>query len=77
MRNSSLSLETSHPVTVEQARNVLKQCLTNIGLDPYNYGMHSFRVGHTSDLIKYNYSLEELKKMGRWCSNTVYKYIRD
>ena len=64
------------PVTAEYAREVLKLVLTNIGLDPFNYGMHSFRVGRTSDLIKYNYSLEEMKCMGRWCSNTVYKYIR-
>ena len=40
------------------------------------YGMHSFRVARTTDLIKYHYSLEEVKRMGRWQSNTVYRYIR-
>ena len=63
-------------VKAENARQVLKTCLTNIGLNANNYGMHSLRVGRTTDLIKYNYSLEEVKRMGRWRSNTIYKYIR-
>ena len=64
------------PVSPENARSVLKKCLSNLGLDPSMYGMHSFRVGRTSDLIKYNYSIEEVKRMGRWKSNTVYRYIK-
>ena len=64
------------PVTASHARTVLKTCLSNLGLEPSNYGMHSFRVGRTSDLIKYNYSLEEVMRMGHWHSNTVYRYIR-
>ena len=64
------------PVTPNHARSVLRNCLMNLGLDHTMYGMHSFRVGRTTDLIKYNYSLEEVKRMGRWRSNTVYKYIR-
>ena len=64
------------PVSPDLARSVLKTCLSNLGLDPYMYGMHSLRVGRTTDLIKYNYTLEEVKRMGRWKSNVVYKYIR-
>ena len=64
------------PVTAEHAKSVLKQALSNLGLNPLNYGIHSFRVGRTLDLIKYGYTLEEVKHMGRWCSNTIYKYIR-
>ena len=64
------------PVLPDNARLVLKTCLKNLGLDPYMYGMHSFRVGRTTDLIKYNYSLDEVKRMGRWRSNVVYRYIR-
>ena len=45
------------PVTSVNARHVLKRCLMNLGLDSSNYGMHSFRIGRTTDLIKYNYSL--------------------
>ena len=64
------------PVTAENSRKILKTVLVNLGLNPAHYGMHSFRIGRTSDLIKYNYSIEEVKKLGRWHSNVVYKYIR-
>ena len=64
------------PVTPENARNVLRTCLTGLGLDASLYGMHSFRVGRTTDLIKCNYSFEEVKHMGRWQSNVIDKYIR-
>ena len=65
------------PVTPQQARNVLKHALTKIGLNHAYYGMHSFRVGRTTDLIKYGYSLDEVRRMGCWRTNTVFKYIRD
>ena len=54
---------------------MLSECLTVLGLNPAMYGFHSFRVGRTTDLIKYNYDIEEVKRMGRWHSNTVYKYV--
>ena len=63
-------------MTADPARSVLKACLAALGLNTTMYGMHSFRVGRTTDLIKYNYSLEEVKRMGRWHSNTEYRYIR-
>ena len=59
------------PVNPASVRQVLKTCLKNIGLDTLMYGFHSFRVGRTTNLIKYNYSIEEVKRMGRWHSNTV------
>ena len=64
------------PVSPCHARKVLKDVLQNLGLEHENYGMHSFRVGRASDLIKYHYTIEEVKKMGRWRSNAVYRYIR-
>ena len=65
------------PVSADNARTILKACLKNVGLNSTFYGMHSFRIGRTTDLIKTNfYSIEEVKRMGRWCSNTIYKYIK-
>ena len=64
------------PVTPQQVRELLKQCLSTLGLDASLYGFHSFGVGRTTDLVKYNYSIEEVKRMGRWRSNTVYRYIK-
>ena len=42
------------PVRANNARQTLNTCLINLGLDPHCYGMHSFRVGRTTDLIKFN-----------------------
>ena len=65
------------PVTDKHAREVLKDIITKLGLEAHLYGLHSFRIGRMSDLAKYGYSIEEIRRMGRWQSNTVYKYIRD
>ena len=64
------------PVSGEQARRLLKSIFCNLGLDGTLYGMHSFRIGRTTDLIKFGYSVEEIKLLGRWRSNVIYKYIR-
>ena len=64
------------PVTPSNARQTLHTMIARLNLDSRLYGMHSFRIRRTTDLIKYNYPLEEIKLMGRWRSNVVYKYIR-
>ena len=64
------------PVKPQDARNTLKKAIEIIGLDPKNYNLHSLCIGRTSDLIKFGYSINEVKRMGRWSSNVVYKYIR-
>ena len=64
-------------VTPYNARWILKKLISNLGLDCTLYSFHSLRIGRTTDLIKkFNYSLEEVKRAGRWKSNVVYKYIR-
>ena len=64
------------PVSAENTRNILKLALTNLGLNPINYGFHSLRIGRCTELINFNYSISAVKLMGRWKSNVVYKYIR-
>ena len=64
------------PVGAEPARKLLRKAITFIGLDSALYDMHSLRIGRASDLIKYNYTVEEVQRLGRWKSNVVYKYIR-
>ena len=54
------------PVTPRHARSVLKLMIKNVGLDDKLYGMHSFRIGRTTDLAKYNVPIEEIRQMGRW-----------
>ena len=62
--------------TADSARKVLKEIIVSLGLDSAVYDMHSLRIGRASDLIKFGYSVEEVKRMGCWRSNVVYKYIR-
>ena len=64
------------PVTSGQFRNVLKHSLKSAGLNKDYYGTHSFRIGRATDLSKFGYSVEQIKKVGRWASNSVFKYIR-
>ena len=63
-------------VTAEIARKLLKKLIENLGLNSNLYNMHSFRIGRATDLLKYKYPIEEIKLMGRWKSNVVYKYFR-
>ena len=45
-------------VQSKHASQMLKLALSNLGLDNTLYGMHSLRIGQTTDLIKLNYSLD-------------------
>ena len=65
------------PVKPAQATAILKLMIERLGLDNTLYSMHSFRIGRTSDLIKFKYPLDEVKRLGRWKSNAVLKYIRN
>ena len=65
------------PLSSQQLRKVLKKLLTKLDLDASLYDTHSFRIGRATDLLKYGYSVERIKKIGRWRSNAVYKYLRE
>ena len=65
------------PVQAGQVRSILKTCLEKLNLNPSLYNTHSFRSGRTVDLWKYNnYTIDQLKQVGRWSSNAVYKYLK-
>ena len=64
-------------VRPQQVRNLLRQLLDRIGLDGALYDVHSFRSGRTCDLEKFGYSIEQIKSMGRWKSNAVYRYLKN
>ena len=55
----------------------LRQVLKRLQLNEKLYGLHSFRIGRATDLFKYKYSVDKIKKLGRWKSNAVYKYMRN
>ena len=64
------------PVKPTHARTVLYQTLESLGLDTHFYDFVSFRSGRASDMLKYGYSVEQIKFAGRWKSNAVYNYIK-
>ena len=64
------------PVKPSNVRAVLKKSLHDLNLNQDLYDCHSLRIGRVSDLLKLNYSIEEIKFFGRWKSNAVYRYLR-
>ena len=64
------------PVTPWQFGIVLKTILCKAGFDHKFYGLHSLQMGRSSDLFKLGLSVETIKQLGRWRSNTVFCYIR-
>ena len=66
------------PVKPEHTRSLLHTILNDLGLskESHLFNVHSLRIGKCCDLIKYGYSIEDVKCMGRWRSNCIYKNIR-
>ena len=65
------------PVMPNQFRICLKTVLKRINLNHKEFSSHSFRIGHCCDLLKYGVSIETIKQIGRWKSNTVFNYLRN
>ena len=43
----------------------LRKAISALGLKANFYGTHSLRIGRTTDLVKFGYSIEEVRHMGR------------
>ena len=64
------------PLTRSQFTDVLAKAIRCLGLPTQVYTSHSFRVGRASDLASKGVPIETIKKLGRWKSNVVERYIR-
>ena len=64
-------------VKPQQVRTLLRTLLSKMNLDSSLYDVHSFRIGRTCDLEKFGYSVDQIKSMGRWKSNAVYRYLKN
>ena len=64
------------PLTRSQFTDVLAKAIRCLGLPTQVYTSHSFRVGRASDLASKGVPNETIKKLGRWKSNVVERYIR-
>ena len=63
------------PVTPLHLRTVLKESLKKGGFKAECYNVQSFRIGRAVDLNNLGTSVSDLKKLGRWSSNSVYTYL--
>ena len=63
------------PVQTKYFRSCLKSSLKLGGFDERNYNTHSLQIGCSCDLYKLGVSVENIKKLGRWKSNVVFKYL--
>ena len=64
------------PVMPVHMRKCLKTILKFAGFTENLYGTHGFRSGRASDLLICGLSVESIRKIGRWSSNAVYKYLK-
>ena len=64
------------PLQAYHLRQLLREILDSFNLDSSLYDTHSFRIGRATDLFKSGVNVEEIKHLGRWKSNAVYKYLR-
>ena len=64
------------PVKPTNFRKVLNLALQKAGFNHKNYGTHSLHAGRSLDLLRLGFSVETIKKLGRWSSNSVYTYLK-
>ena len=64
------------PVTPDNLRKVLKTVLIRNNLDSSLYKFHGIRSGRAVDLLGKNFSVETIKKIGRWKTNIVFQYLK-
>lgn len=64
------------PLTPYQFRSVLAKTLKYSGIDCSRLKSHSFRIGGATYWIMQGFSEDEVKKMGRWSSNSYKLYVR-
>ena len=65
------------PVKMAQVRRIFNQTVEMAGLHKHAYTFHGLRTGRASCLLKLGLSVETIKKIGRWRSNSVFTYLRD
>ncbi|XP_075039042.1 uncharacterized protein LOC142099473 isoform X1 [Mixophyes fleayi] len=71
-----LSHSDNTPVTKFQFSALLKRALGEVGLNPVEYGTHSFRIGAATAAAARGASVNEIQALGRWKSQAYKKYIR-
>ena len=71
-----LSHLNGKPMTRSQFSAVLAKAIRILRLPTGRYTSHSFRIGRATDLSSRGVSSDTIKKLGRWNSDVVERYIR-
>lgn len=74
-RDQLFLFQDGSPVKPHQLSAVLKRAIKRLGIDPKDYGTHSLRIGHATQLDHCHVSLDVIRRRGRWRSNIIYRYI--
>ncbi|XP_040271178.1 uncharacterized protein LOC120986584 isoform X1 [Bufo bufo] len=64
------------PLTKFQFTSVFKSCLELSGMNPREFGTHSFRIGAATEAAKAGLPESEVMRIGRWKSACFARYIR-
>ena len=65
-----------NPITPARFNCYLKSFIKYSGFDQSLYSSHSLRAGRSCDLYRLGVLVESIKKIGRWRSSAVYKYLK-
>ena len=57
-------------------RETLKEMIRKAGFNERFFSTHSLRGGRAVDLMNMGFSVETIKTLGRWTSNSVYVYLK-
>ena len=55
---------------------VFKNMIHISGFDNSIYSAHSLQAGRSLDLLEMGFSVETIRKLGRWKSNAIYNYLK-
>ena len=62
--------------TTDDIRNIVRQIVLALGLDPELYGAHSLRIGGATALFAAGADPIHIRTMGRWSSDCYRLYVR-
>ena len=62
--------------TTDDIRNIVRQIVVALGLDPDMYGAHSLRIGGATALFAAGADPMVIRTMGRWSSDCYRLYVR-
>ena len=63
-------------VVLHRMRSVIKWTASGLGMGPRFFAVHSLRAGGASTLFANNASLGEIRRFGRWRSDSFHSYLR-